>query len=146
MEIFKSKKGKYIFWGYFFISLIIFILCAIFLNGYDKLMESYSHISTPKHTDAFLAANLFVLIPLTYIIMLAFIIMKFKMYKTHKNRYKSFKYYTESEQSEFLKTVFCENCKTYNNSIFKEEKMLQGMRWIYCECKNCQIKNKTRIT
>lgn len=105
-----------------------------------------SPISTPKHTDAFLAANLFVFISLTYIIMIAFLIMKFKMYKAHKNRYKSFYDYSRKEQDEFLKTVFCENCKTYNNSIFKEEKMLQGMRWIYCKCKKCNVKNKIRIT
>ncbi len=134
MEIFKSKKTKYVFWGYFIVSFIFLLLSAFFLDGYDKAIENPNPLFKPKPTDAFLAANFFVLIPLTYIIMIAFLIMKYKMHKTHLLRYKEFSEYPQVDQEQYLNKVF-----------YVDEKMIEGMKWVECICEKCEGKNRIRI-
>ena len=145
MEIFKSKKTKYVFWGYFIVSFIFLLLSAFFLDGYDKAIENPNPLFKPKPTDAFLAANFFVLIPLTYIIMIAFLIMKYRMHKTRLLRYKKFSEYPQADQEQYLNKVFCEKCRSYNKVFYVDEKMIEGMKWVECICEKCEGKNRIRI-
>lgn len=146
MEIFSSKKWRNIFWTYLLVSLIVFVWSALSLNALDKRTDLRFISLHELYYSNFYSGNLFVLIPLTYVIMISFVVMKVKLHFTHKRRYRSFNDYGEKERENFLSKAYCYKCKTYGSSSFETEEMIDGMRWIHFRCKKCNEKNKLRIT
>jgi len=72
--------------------------------------------------------------------------MKWNQYRAHKERYQSFLELDKKEQQDLLANVFCKKCTAYHQATFSHEKMIDGMRWVYCKCSECGAENKIRLS
>jgi len=146
MEIFSNKKRKRFFGIYLLLSFIVLVICLQYLNHNDNHQFSFSNDDFVRVSNAASASNLVLFILITYLIMFSFLIMKFKMHLAYKKRYRSFYDLSQNEQNEILGNVFCAKCLICKEMKFKNEYMVEGMRWIECSCPKCTTINKVRLT
>lgn len=144
MGVFHSKKEKKSFWIFFVVSFIIFVISFTF-QEFKYQAISY-HTSATSYFKGSVFAIFAVAIPFSYLIIFSFLTMRYSMYLAHKDRYKSFFDLEQKEQEEILRKIFCKQCKTYHLGKFSQEKMIDGMRWVYCSCSECGEENKIRLS
>lgn len=144
MDLFQGKKEKKVFWIYISLSLIVFVLSAFFQElKYRNISDAPTGNEVVRGFELTVLA---ILIPSSYLIILAFFILRVQSHRKYLKRYQSFKDLSEEEQNNTLQKSFCTSCRIYNSSTFESEEMIEGMRWISLKCKNCNKKNRLRLS